>query len=237
MICPGCTREEMEELTLEALYGGQVVVDLCHGCHSLWFDQRESLQLSPHATLQLFRIIHEKQQETPRPLVDAMKCPRCAAPLALTRDLQRGTWFTYYRCPANHGRQTPFFQFLKEKNLVRPLSPKQLAELKAQVKVVRCSNCGAPVNLEQDTTCTHCQSAISALDPAQVEKTLAQLRAHDEKRQNVDPNVAAQLVMDKLKTEGFYTRLNQEFPRSRRARTGGLDLIEVGIDALFGLLR
>lgn len=235
MICAGCTAEEMVTLTLEGFYGGTVEVDLCLGCHSIWFDHRESLQLAPNATLQLFKIIHEHQAATPRPLVDNMKCPRCGEGLLLTRDLQRGTWFNYYRCPKNHGRQTPFFQFLKEKNLVRALTPRQLAELKTHVKVVRCSNCGAPVDLEKHATCTHCQSAISALDPEQVEKTLAQLRAHDEKRQNVDPNVAAKLIMDKLQGKAFYDRLDQRDTWTGRKMAANVDLLEVGIDALFRL--
>ncbi len=226
----------MEELTLEALYGVQVVIDLCHTCHCLWFDQRESLQLSPHATMQLFRVIHQKQAEVPRPLQEVMACPRCGDRLKLTHDLQRGTRFSYYNCPQGHGRQIPFFQFLKEKNLIKPLDATQLAALRAQVQVVRCSNCGAPVDLNRGAACTHCQAPISGLDPAQVERTLAQLQAHDHKRQNVDPNIAAQLIMDRLKSEGFYRGLEEQDRNGRLISGRKFGVVEAGISAIFDLL-
>ena len=41
----------MQEHTLDGLLGRPLVVDLCEPCQSFWFDGRESLQLSPAATL------------------------------------------------------------------------------------------------------------------------------------------------------------------------------------------
>jgi hypothetical protein len=34
--------------------------------------------------------------------------------------------FSYWRCPDEHGRLTPFFQFLREKQFVRSLTPAEL---------------------------------------------------------------------------------------------------------------
>lgn len=227
----------MESRTLDALYGGSVEIDLCHTCHSLWFDGRESLQLAPNATLQLFKVIHEKQSESPRPLQEVMRCPRCGEPLQLTHDMQRGTRFNYFRCPQNHGRQTPFFQFLKEKNLVRALDPRQLAELRARIGVVRCSNCGAPVDLHKSATCAHCHAVISGIDPEQVQRALAQLQQQDLKRQSPDPALASRLMMDRLQSETFYDRLDRErHGRRGFGRRGGFDLIDEGISAIIDLL-
>ena len=50
-----------------------------------------------------------------------LPCPRCETVLTLTQDLQHTTRFSYYRCRYGHGRLTPFFQFLREKNFIRPL--------------------------------------------------------------------------------------------------------------------
>jgi len=59
--------------------------------------------------------------------------------------MQRSTRFEYLRCPHDHGRLTTFFDFLKEKDFVRPPTPAQIAKLRDSIQVVNCSNCGAPI--------------------------------------------------------------------------------------------
>ena len=44
---------------------GEITLDLCVGCQSIWFDQFESLQMAPSGILELFRLIHE-HNTTPR---------------------------------------------------------------------------------------------------------------------------------------------------------------------------
>jgi hypothetical protein len=39
--------------------GREIEIDLCVPCQSVWFDARENLQLTPGATLAMFRIIGE----------------------------------------------------------------------------------------------------------------------------------------------------------------------------------
>ncbi len=51
------------------------------------------------------------------------------------------------RCPGRHGRLITFFNFLREKNFIRPLSAAQIEELRQNVRTVNCSNCGAPIDL------------------------------------------------------------------------------------------
>ena len=116
----------MKAVELERRPSGTLVVDLCDGCQVLWFDPMESPQLSPAATLELFREINEALPEVRRPLAQSMNCPRCDSLLALTQDLQHTTHFSYYRCTRGHGRLTPFFQFLREKNFIRPIPPEEL---------------------------------------------------------------------------------------------------------------
>ncbi len=130
---------------------GSLVIDLCVDCQVLWFDPMESPQLSPAATLELFRTINDARPEVRRTLPRSMACPRCDSPLALTQDLQHTTRFSYYRCLRGHGRLTPFFQFLREKNFIRPVPPEELERLKSLVKIVRCSSCGAPIDLAKST--------------------------------------------------------------------------------------
>ena len=59
MNCPRCA-EPMQMHMLDGHLGREVEVDVCAGCQSLWFDVRENLQLTPGATLSVFRLIGER---------------------------------------------------------------------------------------------------------------------------------------------------------------------------------
>jgi hypothetical protein len=161
---------------------GEVTLDVCWDCHAIWFDQYESAQLSPASVIELFRLIHEHRGQPARQLADAMACPRCGTKLALTQDLQRSNRLTYHRCTAGHGRLTTFFQFLREKQFVRSLSQPEIERLKATVAQVRCSGCGAVVDLARDAACSYCRSPVSVLDAEAVEKALAALTQAERRR-------------------------------------------------------
>lgn len=173
--CPAC-RGPMEKRRFAAGHG-HVLIDLCWDCHALWFDRLESAQLAPAAVIELFRLIHEHRDKPARPLADRMACPECATPLAFTHDLQRTNRINYYRCPQSHGRLTTFLQFLREKQFVRSLSSAEIERLRAAVKQVRCSGCGAPVDVAKDAACGFCRSPLSILDPDAVNDALARWQA------------------------------------------------------------
>jgi len=177
----------MEQRALDRKPHGKVQLDLCFACHGIWFDQYESAQLTPGAVIELFRAIHEHDDQPPRPLGDALKCPTCRDRLALTHDFQRTNRITYYRCPRGDGRLSTFFQFLREKEFVRDLTRAEIERLKATVKQVRCSSCGAPVDLGRDAQCGYCRAPISILDAEAVRKTLAELDAQERGRNLGDP--------------------------------------------------
>lgn len=79
------------------------------------------------------------------------------------------------------------FDFLKEKDFIRPLTPAQIAELRESLQVVNCSNCGAPIDLAKASDCGHCGSPLSMLDMQQAETLVAQLREADRADKAVDP--------------------------------------------------
>ena len=145
-----------------------------------------SLQLTPGATLNLFRIIGEHVAKPHALESSTAKCPRCKARLRRTQDMQRATRFEF-RCPHDHGRLTTFFDFLKEKDFIRPLTPIQIAELRKNIQIVNCSNCGGPIDLAQGSDCPHCGSPLSMLDMQQAEKLVAHLREADRTGKPVDP--------------------------------------------------
>jgi len=166
----------MQEVSLEGHQGRPAVIDLCHPCQAFWFDSHESLRLTPGSTLSLLRMIGERAAAPRSGGLDAATCPRCGARLQRTRDMQRTTRFEYLRCPNGHGRFTSFFEFLKEKDFVRPLTAQQIDELRQHVQTVNCSNCGGPVDLTRQAACGHCGSPLSMLDLKQAEKLVAQLQ-------------------------------------------------------------
>lgn len=185
MTCPNC-RAAMKTLTLEGHYQRPVVIDLCEKCQAFWFDGLESLQLAPVSVLQLFRVVGKAGGGARAPLSDRARCPRCDEGLLKTFDQQRGSKFEYRRCPAGHGRLTSFFNFLKEKDFVRPLTAAQIEELRKNLQAINCSNCGAPVDLQKGA-CAHCGSALSMLDVGQAEKLVAALQLKSGTAGTVDP--------------------------------------------------
>jgi hypothetical protein len=185
----------MQEETFDGHLQRPVVIDLCHPCQSLWFDARESISLTPGSTLALFRIIGERMIRRPESPADPARCPRCNARLRQTHDMQRTTRFQYLSCPRGHGRFTTFFDFLREKDFVRPLTPHQIAELRRTMHSVNCSNCGAPIDLSKGESCSHCGSPLSMLDLKQAGQLIEQLRTADQRsHQGVDPALPLELA-------------------------------------------
>ncbi len=174
MHCASC-KEDTSLHKFRSHLGMTLQIDVCWPCQMIWFDSRESTQLAPASVIAIFRLIHEHRNDSPRSMSANPACPVCQKNLTLTHDIQRGGRFTYHRCQQGHGRLISCFQFLREKNFVRSLSAQEVATLQATVKQVRCSGCGAPVDLMRDPACTHCGAPISILDSAAVEKALAEL--------------------------------------------------------------
>lgn len=231
VICPGC-RNPMRALEFERHMSGTVVVDLCNTCQALWFDPMESPQLSPAGTLELFRTINSARPDVRGTLPRAMRCPRCDSSLTLTLDLQHTTRFSYYRCARGHGRLTPFFQFLQEKNFIRPLPPDELERLKSLVKIVRCSSCGAPIDLAKSSACEFCRAPIAILDAEAASKAVRELtasRAAAPAKSAADREAAA--VMAAVNFE-------RALAREQAERDGGfaVDLVAVGLSALAAAL-
>jgi Zn-finger nucleic acid-binding protein len=192
----------MEEADFDGHQGRRVAIDICHACQSFWFDARESVALTPGSTLALFRVIGEKLARPQHTDSELAKCPRCKGRLRRTRDMQRATRFEYLNCPNGHGRLISFFDFLREKDFIRPLTPHQIAELRENVGSVNCANCGAPVNLSKGAACSHCGTPLSMLDMKQAEKLVAQLqKAEDRVHQPVDPALPLELLRARRETE------------------------------------
>ena len=200
----------------------------------MWFDPRESLQLTPGATLMLFRVIGEHVAKPQAIESETAKCPRCKARLRRTQDMQRSTRFEYFGCPHDHGRLTTFFDFLKEKDFIRPLTPLQIAELRQNIQVVNCSNCGAPIDLAEASDCAHCGSPLSMLDMQQAETLVARLREADRADKPIDPALPLALTRARRETEEAFKGLPRDTVWLDEGRSFGL--VGAGLSALARLL-
>lgn len=194
MNCPSCGAA-FRTLQLTARLGNTLAVDACQACQLFWFDPYESLQLSAASTLQLFALIGEAAgRDRPRLRIGST-CPRCHGALVLVHDRQRNTPFSYWRCEAGHGRLTMFYDFLREKDFLRPLTPQQLVELRQRVRTVNCSNCGAPIDLTTASACSHCGSPLALLDLAHAGTLIGELRrAADDAQKPPDPELPLKLA-------------------------------------------
>ena len=193
--------------SLDSKGGRPVEIDCCFSCQAFWFDGRESLALTPGATLTLFRIIGEHTARAEKSGFELAKCPRCRAHLRHIRDMQRATRFEYFSCPNGHGRLTSFFDFLKEKDFVRPLTPQQITELRKNIQTVNCSNCGAPIDLAKTSVCAHCGSPLSMLDMKQAETLVEQLRQADMPKP-IDPALPLQLERARREVDAAFAGLS-----------------------------
>ena len=228
MKCPGCSTE-MTAMTLEGRSGAQVAIDVCAACQAFWFDRMESLQLSAGSTLKLMKYIGEHSSPGKPSLPAVLQCPRCATALRLAHNMQRNMPFTYWRCASDDGHFIAFFEFLKEKNFIHPLSSEQIKELRQNIQFVNCSNCGASINLESTSVCSYCHSPISMLDMKQPQQMLEQLKRAAEPRP-IDPALPLKLAFAKLQTETSLASFDRSPEWWSDARSSGL--VQAGLNAV-----
>jgi hypothetical protein len=237
--CPNC-RQPMLTQDLERINLGTVRVELCFGCAGIWFDHLASVELAPAAVIELFKEIQSHRDDARQPEAKQLTCPRCDGTLVLSFDLSKSGRFSYFRCSQGDGRFTPFFQFLREKQFVRSLTPAELQRVKSQVRQINCSQCGAPIDLEHSSECRFCHAPVSFLDPGAVEKAV-QMWSEAESRRHAGATPEA------LGNALVRMRLPQQQSGSPGAQLGhllddmgahgtsagaGLDLVAMGIHAI-----
>lgn len=210
-----------------------IEISACAACNLFWFDKLEDVRLTPKAVLGVFQFIGQAGSAR-KTLATNFRCPRCSETLALTHDLQRTTRFTYWRCRNEHGQLITFHQFLREKNFIRAPSPAELARLRATVRQIACSQCGAPIDLAADSACTHCGAPVALIDPEGVAKALRDLAAGASAPAPADPDAMRVALSD--------AQINAIFDVERlrqRESDGESDLVAIGaaaIGALVGVL-
>ena len=233
----------MREATFDGHFGRQVVIDLCAGCNGIWFDGMESHQLTPGSTLSLLTQMGQAVAEANRPLAARKGCPRCQVTLTREVDKQRSTTFEAFRCPAGHGRYLTFGAFLRAKNFVRDLTPAEVVDLRRHVQSVKCTGCGAAVDVREHSACTFCHAPIAMIDPDQLQRTIAALQDKEAMRPKpvagqgplqVDPTLPLRLAHERLRSERVFADL------AHHNRTAGVetwDLFDVGLTSIVAVVK
>jgi DNA-directed RNA polymerase subunit RPC12/RpoP len=211
----------MVEQQLHGQLSTTVSIDLCLSCQAFWFDGYESLKLTPASVLTLFRLIGEQPASKPAALADRSACPRCQLRLVPAHDLQRSTRFEYLRCPVKHGRLITFFNFLREKDFIRPLTPAQIEELRRNVHTVNCANCGASIDLASGIACAHCGSPLSMLDMRQAAALIETLKEAGTDKP-VDPAWPMKAALARREAEASFASFDHSSRWAEHAKSASL---------------
>ena len=164
--CTNCSTL-MSIYSLPGHYNQTVEIDVCHDCNAIWFDQWESSQLSPDGTVALFQLINERggtSSTAASKFGEGLRCVTCGTGMKLVNDRVKNTRFAYQSCPKGHGRLTTFYNFLAEKQFVRELTQLERSKLAATVQQIKCSSCGASVNIGKTDACEYCRAPVSVFD-------------------------------------------------------------------------
>lgn len=222
----------MSKQRFERLHHGEVVLDLCFSCQGIWFDDFESVQITPGGIVQLFKLLHEHRNDQRLPLRDPLRCPRCHDRLLHGIDhAKHGGQFNYHRCLQRHGRFTSFGQFMIEKGFVRQLAPAEVAALAARIGTVRCDGCGAPVDICRNHACTHCRAPIAILDPEAVERALARYQQAEVKRTTINVEALGDAIVQRERQHALVSK------DTEAASIGDvIDLFSAGAELVWNLL-
>ena len=224
----------MTTMTVDVVHSTRAgEIDACPACRLFWFDRFENIKLAPRAVLGLFQYIGSAAKERIVPLASRFRCPRCHTALEATKDLQRTTSFTYWRCDFGHGRLISFNQFLREKNFIRSPSPVELVRLRENVRQISCSQCGAPVDLAAASACGHCGAPIALIDPDSVAKAVQELSMAEALPASEPEGDMSGTALNDAQIEALF---ELERRRMHGEREEQIDMLAVGAQAIGALI-
>lgn len=124
---------------------------------------------------------------------------------------------------------------MQEKGFVRQLNGAEIEEMAKQVQVIRCSGCGAPVDIRRENTCSHCRSPIVILDPDAVRDALAGYGEKTKRQERTDPHAFADAL---LANERLKSQSALEHRKSKSILESDItDLVVGGVETVWNLLR
>ncbi len=227
--CPNCHAPmQSRDAAVNAAVAHTVPIGSCGACNLFWFPDGAILRLTPQTVLDLFQLIGIAGAADVS-LQGGYTCPDCRHTLQYTHDLARTMHFTYWRCPDDHGQLITFGQFLAEKNMIRPPSPDELEKLRATVRQINCSQCGAPIDLMHDSACPHCGAAVALIDPEGVAKAVRELTT-GATAMTTQSQATAQTAISNAQLDALFDL------ERMRVQENSTDLIAVGAAAIGALI-
>ncbi len=227
----------MQQHSCEHKVIGALTLDVCFTCQGLWFDRFESQQIASSGVLELFRQIYEHRDDARSPRNSEMSCPRCGQLLVQRFDISRYGCFSYHSCTEHHGRFTTFSALTVEKGFVRQLSPAEIEALANKVQIIRCSGCGAPVDIRTQTMCEQCHSPITILDPQAVDAAMNRLTQSTTPAPHADLLAVADVLLDNERAK-WHDALDEARAGNRLAlNSPQVDLVSSGVERIWALLR
>ena len=172
LACGNCG-QPMRVLDLAGHYGRRVEIDLCEGCHLVWFDTVETARLAGPGLLDLIGHMAAAQQLPHQALRPGLGCARCQSPVRTVHNQSRWGRSMQLECGSvhKHGAYQSFAQFLSEKGLTRPMSSADRAQLLQRDGGLHCINCGSGLD-GQATECPWCCSVPAVVDIARLARAL-----------------------------------------------------------------
>ncbi|MBP9806135.1 MAG: hypothetical protein KBE22_14695, partial [Candidatus Accumulibacter sp.] len=106
-------------------------------------------------------------------------------------------------------------------------------DLARKVQTIRCSGCGAPVDIRRDHVCTHCRSPIVILDPDAVHTALEDFGRKASRQEHIDPHAVADALIANERARSPAVR---QQPKSL-LEADLADLVLGGIESVWKLLK
>lgn len=166
LACGNCG-QALRALALAGHYGRTVEIDLCPGCHLVWFDLVEAAGLSGPGLLALVGEMAAAQALAHTPLRPDLACARCHGPLRTVHNPSRFGRSLQLECAQRHGAWQSFAQFLQQKGLVRAMTSADRARTLQRDGALHCVNCGGAIGAA-DKMCSWCGSVPSVVDVARL---------------------------------------------------------------------
>lgn len=159
-LCPAC----LEPTQVLHLHGstGNVEVELCVPCRLVWFDERESLQLSGLGWVELLRRLQHDEPAAHVWSGQPLGCLVCRKPLLTRNNQTKYGRFVVQACEQGHGTLRSEATLLAERGLVREPSLAERAAMQREPERFSCLNCGAAV--EGQAQCHFCRTPLMMAD-------------------------------------------------------------------------
>jgi hypothetical protein len=110
---------------------------------------------------------------------------------------------------------------------------------------VKCSGCGAAVDVREHSACTFCRAPIAMIDPDQLQRTIAALQEKEALRPKpvpgrsplqVDPMLPMRLAQERLRTERVFSELASHNRAVALTTVDAWDLVDAGLSSFVSIL-